>query len=220
MDVDAVAFDIDGTLYPNRQMYFNSALFSLSRLRFLNHYRKVRKTIRQIRPIKDFKSTQARLLSENMNISLEHAFQKIDSDIYRKWQKTFKRVRTYTHLVEILKKLHHNGYKLGVMSDFPIGGKLEYLGLSGVWDCIISSEDTGYLKPNPEPFYAVSSCLGLRSDRILYVGNNYDYDIIGAYRVGMKTAHLAREPAENSVADLTFRDYRELETALIGVPKS
>ena len=220
MDVDAVAFDIDGTLYPNRQMYFYSVLFSLSRLRFLKHYRKVRKTIRQTRPIEDFRLTQARLLSESMHISLEHACRRIDNDIYQKWQKTFKNVRTHPHLIETLKKLHRDGYKLGVMSDFPIGGKLEYLGLPGVWDCAISSEDTGYLKPNPEPFYAVSSHLGLPPDRILYVGNNYDYDIIGAHRVGMKTAHLAREPAENSVADLTFRDYRELETALVGVPKS
>ena len=217
MDVDAVAFDIDGTLYPNRQMYFTSILFSLGRLRFLKHYRTVRKAIRQMRPIDDFRTAQADLLSKHMKISAERARRIIENDIYKKWQKTFKYVRSFPHLYEVLEKLRQAGYKLGVMSDFPIGGKLDYLRLPDVWDCIISSEDTGYLKPNPEPFYAVSKCFSLSPDRILYVGNNYDYDMIGAHRVGMKTAHLARGPAPNSVADLTFNDYRELEAVLLGV---
>lgn len=220
MDVDAVAFDIDGTLYPNRQMYFNSVLFFLGRLRFLKHYRNVRKSIRNMRPIDNFRLTQADLLSKHMKITPESARLKIDKAIYQKWQKTFKSVRIFPHLYEALKTLHRARYKLGVMSDFPADGKLQYLRLPDVWDCIISSEDTGYLKPNPEPFLAVASCFDTTLERILYVGNNYEYDIVGAHRVGMKTAHLAREPVDGSVADLTFTDYRELESVLIGVAKA
>ncbi|MBT3272757.1 MAG: HAD family hydrolase [Spirochaetales bacterium] len=220
MNVDAVAFDIDGTLYPNSRMYLNSALFSLSRMRFLYHFRIVRKQIRDVRPLNDFRAVQANLLSERMKVPEKKAKERIEHAIYSRWQRVFRNIRPYPYLSDLLVRLKAEGYALGVMSDFPVGDKLAHLALPQVWDFIMTSEDTGYLKPNPEPFLALSSALGTVPGRILYVGNSYKYDIIGANRVGMKTAHIARESAENSVADITFDDYRTLEALLLDVART
>ena len=217
MDVRAVAFDIDGTLYPNRRMYTHSVWFSLSRPRFLWNFGKVRRSIRNVRPIEDFRALQDSLLARAMHIPVERAHRRIDRAVYRTWQKSFRRIRPYPYVRQFIGKLKEAGFPLGVLSDFPIGQKLEYLQLADLWTCVVSSEDTGYLKPNPEPFQRLAECLGCPPEKILYIGNSYEYDILGAHRVGMATAHLARESPEQTVADLTFSDYRELEAGLLQV---
>ena len=94
-----------------------------------------------------------------------------------------------------------------MLSDFPVERKLRYLGLDGYWDCALTSEETGYLKPNPEPFLAVAGRLGLPPEQIVFVGDKYLYDVLGAHRVGMRTAHLTRVPENHGVADFSFRGY-------------
>jgi FMN phosphatase YigB (HAD superfamily) len=37
-----------------------------------------------------------------------------------------------------------------------------------------------------------------------------DYDVVGAKGAGMRAAHLCRRPVRNSIADFSFRDYRQL----------
>ena len=214
MEIRAVAFDIDGTLYPYRRMYTHSLWFFLRRIRFLSHFSRMRRRIRTIRPIEDFRGTQAKLLSDIMAVTIERAREKIDRIVYRLWERSFRRIRPFSHLKALLQRLKNDGVPLGVLSDFPIGQKLSYLDLEGLWDCELSAEDSGYLKPNPEPFIKLAECLGISLENILYVGNNYNYDIIGAHRVGMATAHFSRHPADESVADLTFSDYRHLEEKL------
>jgi len=220
MDIDAVAFDIDGTLYPNSRMYLNSILFSLPRLRFLYYFRQVRMSVRSIRPVDDFRETQARLLADLMRISPARAGKRIERAIYCRWQRIFRHIRPFPYLSDFLLRLHSHGYALAVLSDFPVGDKLAHLNLPLVWDCVISSEETGYLKPNPEPFLFLASCLGTVPERVLYVGNSYTYDILGASKVGMKTAHLTKEPREASTADIVFDDYRMLEHLLLAAVRS
>ncbi len=220
MDIDAVAFDIDGTLYPNSRMYLNSVFFSLNKLRFLYYFRQVRLRIRSVRPLTNFREVQAQILADLMHIPYERAVNRIERAIYGRWQRIFRNIRPFPHLSEFLLGLKSRGYAIGVMSDFPAGDKLAHLKLPHVWDCVISSEETGYLKPNPEPFLFLASSLGTEPERVLYVGNNYDYDIVGAFNVGMKTAHLTRKPVGNSVADIVFENYRTLEHLLLDVVRS
>jgi putative hydrolase of the HAD superfamily len=175
MTIRAVAFDIDGTLYPNIMMYLRSVLFSLGTLRFLYHYGQVRKKIRTVRPIDDFRATQARMLAEALGIPEERAARMIHDRIYTRWQRIFRGMRPFPHLAEFLGKLREWNVKIGVLSDFPVGDKLEYLGLGIDWDCVISAEDTGYLKPNPEPFTRLAECFGVEPAEILFIGNNYEY---------------------------------------------
>lgn len=217
MDIDAVAFDIDGTLYPNSRMYLNSVLFSLPRLRFLYYFRQVRMRIRSVRPLDSFREAQAQILADLMGISYDRARNRIEQAIYTRWQRIFRHIRPFPFLSDFLLRLQSQGFPIGVMSDFPVGDKLAHLNLPQVWDCVISSEDTGYLKPNPEPFLALASSLGTVPERVLYVGNSYEYDIIGAFNVGMKTAHLSREIKGDSIADIVFDDYRTLERQLLDV---
>lgn len=210
MRIKAVAFDVDGTLYPNSIMYRRSIPFALAHPRLLSSYGRVRRRIRQVRPVSDFRSLQAELLSAELRVSRQRAAELVETLIYRKWELVLKRTPLFPGLREALAAFRAHKLKLAVLSDFPVERKLSYLGLEGIWDCELSAEESGYLKPNPEPFLMLCRCLDCEPANVLYVGNSYSYDVIGAYEIGMPTAHLCPKPEPNSVADLTFDDYRTL----------
>ena len=58
--------------------------------------------------------------------------------------------------------------------------------------------------------------LKISPEQIIYVGNEYKYDIIGAKKAGMKAAHLAQKPVPDSAADMTFSDFRDLQGYILG----
>lgn len=215
MMVEAIAFDADGTLYPDYRMYLRSIPFFLRHARLVRSFSRVRRRIRTIRPIEDFRALQAELLAKELGIGTDLAGELIDRHIYGTWQGLLNGIAAFPHLRELLAELRSEGYRLAVLSDLPVEQKLVHLGLDGLWDCAFSCEETGYLKPNPEPFLVLAERLGLPPERILYVGNNYRYDVIGATEVGMKSAHLSRRRRSGSRADVTFADYRELKRLLL-----
>lgn len=215
MRIQAVAFDLDGTLYPNYQMYLQSVPFFFAHPRLVRQFGRVRHRIRRIRPIPDFRRLQAELLASSLHLTAEEAFGLIERTIYGRWETTFRRIRPYPGARETLRIFRSEGLKTAVISDFPVDRKLRYLGLEDLVDCAFSSEEIGYLKPNPEPFRAVAECLALPTERILYVGNHYKYDILGAKEVGMRSAHLSRRKTVDSRADLTFSTYGELREAVL-----
>lgn len=207
MQIKAAVFDVDGTLYPNRLMYIKSVSFFLSYPRFTVHFGRIRSRVRSVRPIHDFQQLQTTLLAESMNITEAEAETFITKVMYREWEECLKGVRTYPRVKEVMHELKDEGVKIGVLSDFPIGRKLAYLGLDELVDYAASAEESGYLKPNPEPFLRVTEALGVPLKETLYVGNHYEYDVLGASRAGMKTAHLSKCARVGSAADFTFSDY-------------
>jgi putative hydrolase of the HAD superfamily len=215
MDIQAVAFDLDGTLYPNYKMYLRSVPFFVAHPRLVRHFGKIRRVIRTVRPIYNFRWLQAELLAGSLRISTAQAAELIERNIYGRWEETFRKISAYVGAREALQTLRAEGLRLAVISDFPVHRKLKYLGLDDLFDCAFSSEEIGYLKPNPEPFLSLAQRLSLPPDQIMYVGNNYKYDILGAREVGMRSAHLSRKRMIDSKADLTFTNYGELRDSIL-----
>jgi HAD superfamily hydrolase (TIGR01549 family) len=213
MSLKAVAFDVDGTLYPNRRFYIRVAPFTIGHLRVMIALGKVRKELREIAiepGIESFYRQQARLIARELNLDPSTAGQFLETRIYRGWEPIFKKVKPYAHLGEVLGDFHRLGLKLGILSDFPPQAKLGNLGLSGLWDAVVCSEEVGRLKPAKEPFDALLRALGTEPGETLYVGNSYRYDVKGAKAAGLRTAMVAPAWKRAREADFVFRDYREL----------
>ena len=70
--------------------------------------------------------------------------------------------------------------------------KVEALGLRSRARCVLVSEIDGWRKPAPEIFRAAATWLGIAPEAILFVGDHPEADIVGAARVGMRTAWLRR----------------------------
>lgn len=210
MRFQAIAFDVDGTLYPNAAMYRRSVSFALKNFSLLRAFSRARSEIREVRPVEDFKLLQAELVARELGSSPEHAAELIEHTMYVEWEKVLHQVPLFHGVKDLLSRLKSAGALLAVASDFPVKTKMGILGLDNFWDFELATEDTNYLKPNPEPFLEISRRFKLPPEQILYVGNSYEYDVLGAKGVGMAAAHLARFKPRKSLADFTFSSYKDL----------
>jgi len=220
-DIDAIAFDIDGTLYPNWGLYRRLGPFLLSSARFLVCFGKVRKEIRiwqETHPgesHRDFFGWQASLMAPYLGLSTAESQKLIDEKIYEGWKPLFTRVKPFPHLDGTFRVMKQAGLKIGLLSDFRPDQKGDIWGLAPQCDVIIGSEVSGALKPSPVPFKALAAALGVKCERILYVGNSVRSDVQGASAVGMKTACIINPIAAflgftARGADISFASYRQL----------
>jgi FMN phosphatase YigB (HAD superfamily) len=117
----------------------------------------------------------------------------LEKKVFHDWFQVFKNLKIFPGLKDLLEDLKKRQIPLGVMSDFPIRGRLQDLGVGDYWKIAFSSEDTGYLKPHRKPFEWISELMHVPIPNILYVGNSFRYDVLGAKSVGMMAAHVAKK---------------------------
>jgi putative hydrolase of the HAD superfamily len=216
--IDAIAFDIDGTLYPNHRILPSLVPKVLAHFKLVNAFRKARKIIRKEEFEGSFFDAQAKIISQILNEDEAVCKACVEQLIYRSWCDVFKKIKPFKNVRAVIEHFRSLGLKTAAMSDFPPHEKLRNLGLDGLWDVEIGSEFTGRLKPNPRPFYRLAEALGTPPERILYVGNSVTHDIKGASGVGMKTALIEPVPRLrfHGGALIVFRSYRQLECAVLG----
>lgn len=214
----AVAFDLDGTLYPNRALYVRLIPFIIRHFRLLQAMGKARDILRQRGKVDRFYETQAQLMASYLKEDPQKVYQKTEELIYRGWEPLFKDIRSFPYVEETLAEFKKAGLKLGLLSDFPPVQKLQYLGLSEYFDVILCSEEVGALKPDPFPFQVLAERLGCSPQQILYVGNSVPYDVKGAQRAGYSSALIDRRwwgfPCSGE-AQFIFKDYRQLRSYVL-----
>lgn len=213
--IKAVAFDIDGTLYPDRQLYLRLLPYFLKNFRFFVKYNKVRHILHRTAPLPDFFEYQARLLAGLMKIPVAQAHSRINETIYEGLKPYFLKVKPFPHIVETIDAFKNAGLKVAILSDFPPEQKGDLWGLKSKFDCILGSEKCGALKPSMYPFGILAQKLNLKPHEILYVGNSIKSDIRGARDAGMKTAYIMsfwRKILNKKLleADISFKNYRQL----------
>jgi len=214
--IAAVAFDLDGTLYPTYRLNVRLLPFLFRHGRLLSALGKARTIIRREQEQSpasarhDFYDYQARVTAGLLRAQPDQIKEKINNLIYRGWERHFSQIKLFPHVRELLDELRAAGLKLGLLSDFPPKVKLEKLGLARCWDAVLCSEDIGAIKPAIQPFIELSHTLGCPPEQMLYVGNSRRYDVAGAAQAGMKTAWLARPFVGKTKADFTFHNYRQL----------
>ena len=122
-------------------------------------------------------------------------------------------------------------YRLGVLSNWPLGVTIDrYLEAAG-WDrhlsAVVVSQREGVIKPHPGIFRIAEHALRIeRSDRarILHVGDDWAADVVGAKQAGWLAAYLTIRPEDSPLpasvrdgsveADLEVPSLEALERAL------
>ena len=122
----------------------------------------------------------------------------------------------YPRVNATLMALAKQGLKLGVVSDAPSREawmRLCYLNLHHMFDGVVTFDDTGVYKPAPEPFEFVCRLLDIKPEEAIMVGDWPQRDLVGAAKLGMKTAFARYGNAngvETSSADYELDDIHEL----------
>src|ERR1035437_6788001 len=70
--------------------------------------------------------------------------------------------------------------------------KLAHLGLLGRMRPVFTAEGLGVAKPNPRAFHLVCAHLALPPGRALYVGDDYEVDVLAARGAGLQAVYLDR----------------------------
>lgn len=238
-EIKAVAFDIDGTLYKELPFNLIVAPYFIFHLNFFLKYNKVRKELRLLQESKpvdsslssqdltlsdgvyrDFRLAQASLLAEKLKCTPEQAQAKIEKIVYSGLKKFYEKLAPYSGAVEFIRRLKENNLSVSILSDFPPEQKGEIWGIKSYCDFLLGSEQTGALKPSSYVFEKLREQLNISADEILYVGNNYKYDICGSKNAGMKAAWIVRKQKKSAekisrlqspAPDLIFTKYSDLE---------
>ena len=199
MDIKAICFDIDGTMYPlwmTRLFLIFTVFPSIS---LMHQTQKFRKAIREENGEKTepenqegYRERQALFVQKELHsiLPVEVIKDKIDSQFYKRIASIFSHIHPFAHLRETILFLKDQNIPIGTLSDFPIDHKLDALKVADIIDYSACTEESGYLKPHRAPFLYVGKMMGVPLKNILYVGDSYDKDIVGAHRVGMQTCLL------------------------------
>lgn len=104
---------------------------------------------------------------------------------------SLRRLQVFPQSMRLLKEL--KGYPLGVVSNGQrVFSEIElrYMDLFDHFQSVIFSSDLGFKKPDPRIFLEGARALGLNEEEVLYIGDNFENDIIPSVKLGMKAMHI------------------------------
>jgi len=137
-----------------------------------------------------FAQYQAMLLKE---AGIEPTGELIGNILSRMHKIKFNRV-LFDDVLPALAELKEKGLILGLISnvDSDITPLLDKLGLSQLLQVVVTSQETGYMKPQPEIFKEAARQADIKIQESMYVGDQYQIDALGAKKAGMQGVLLDR----------------------------
>jgi HAD superfamily hydrolase (TIGR01549 family) len=123
--------------------------------------------------------------------------------LLKRWFKLELKMALYDDVVTALDELKKRGLTLGLISnvDRDISATYDQLGLAKWLQLKITSQDVGFNKPRPEIFRAALNQAKVEPSEAIYVGDQYEIDVLGANRVGMRGILIDRHDFFGNVTD-------------------
>jgi HAD superfamily hydrolase (TIGR01549 family) len=109
--------------------------------------------------------------------------------------------------------------RLGIVSNHRRKGQLEKLraiGLADRFDVLVTSEEAGSAKPDPEIFAMALDRLGLARDEALMIGDSWPADILGARAAGLVAVWFNRRrlPSPDPSLAVELASFRPTSSAV------
>ncbi|MFL2994469.1 MAG: HAD-IA family hydrolase [Candidatus Neomarinimicrobiota bacterium] len=155
------------------------------------------------------------------DVFLENSIGHVDNKFLAAGIVAYRRAReanllAYPNVNKTLIKLTKLGMKLAVVSDAPSREawmRIYYLNLHHFFDVVITFDDSGERKPSAIPFEMALKKLGLKPQSSLMIGDWPERDVVGAKKIGMRTAFAVYGDTfgtKVSGADWDIKDISEL----------
>jgi putative hydrolase of the HAD superfamily len=120
------------------------------------------------------------------------------------YKEVYRERKTFPEVYGVLQQLSQWGICMGIISNTtnPVFMKeleLKDSGLKKYFDFTIYSSGLPFRKPHPSIFQLAISHFELEPHEILFVGDSLSLDILGAHKVGMKTAWINRRNEQTDI---------------------
>lgn len=104
--------------------------------------------------------------------------------------------KPYPETVPVLTALRQRGYLLGLITNWDRTARevLARTGLEPLFPVVVVSSEAGVEKPDPRIFRLACESARLSPEEIVYVGDNYYDDVLGAEAVGARGILINRHP--------------------------
>jgi putative hydrolase of the HAD superfamily len=100
----------------------------------------------------------------------------------------YMEIKPHAGLHEVLGKLSASGVKLGIVTngyESDLEKILPKLSLQVSFDVLVAADTIGKKKPDPEIFLYAVRMLGVKPNEVVFVGDEYEIDYIGAKEAGL-----------------------------------
>ena len=164
------------------------------------------------------------------DVFLEQSLGYVDNKYLAAGVVAYRRAReanllAYPNVNRTLIDLTKLGVKLAVVSDAPSREawmRIYYLNLHHFFDAVITFDDSGERKPSSVPFEMALKKLNLEPKYSLMIGDWPERDVVGAKKIGMRTAFAVYGDTfgtKNSGADWDINDISQLTSIIREVNK-
>ena len=223
--IQAIVFDLDDTLYPERT-------YVLSGFRAVSTWAEEHLGIPQHQGFAELRRLfDQGVRGDTFNRWLDsHEINPDDwvTQMVQVYREHNPQIAPYPEVPELLQRLRPR-YRLGLVSDGYAEvqrRKLATLGLTSCFDVLVFSDEWGReaWKPNSWPFEIILERLGITGPEAVYVADNPSKDFLGAREVGMWTVRVRRwdglyshlePPAFEYAPDVEIETLSDLETTLM-----
>jgi len=131
------------------------------------------------------------------------ASQELIAGILKKWMHFDLKMVLFDDVIPALTHLRELGLILGLISnvDRDITSLYQELGLSAWLQVVVTSQEVGFNKPQPEIFQEALKQAGVKPSEAIYVGDQHQIDVVGANEAGMRGILLDRGGYFEGVTD-------------------
>lgn len=184
----AVIFDLDGTLYENKELLKKQVEVAVNILAAYNKwgYEEAYLSYVDLRNSMAGKlgyipSTTAVIIEHDipLRVFLKSASEAYDAELYLERDKTLHDVLLSLSKSCLLAVVSNNNKK-------QLSKILEKLGIYSLFSLMLSLDDTGLIKPNPDLYKIVCDRLSVNPKNCLVVGDRWDIDLAPAKTLGME----------------------------------
>lgn len=213
--ISAVLFDIDNTLYSyapcdiaGQEAMYHAFLCEvkskMTRAEFDQLLAKAKMNVKQ--HLKGTAACHNRMLYAQQICELAGCFSAERAlKLYNAyWDAFLDKMKLFDGIEELFSELKKKNIKIGFCTDLTAQiqmRKMIKLGISTVPEAVVTSEESGIEKPSDIPFRLLMMKLRVDPEHTVMIGDDYEKDILGAERAGIRAIQIGPKCAYQIHAD-------------------
>lgn len=221
--MSVVMFDLYGTLIEEEEYDYNRALRWMADTYFDARFEELqdlscrfKTAYMRTRAVSNAETSfraQLMMFEKALNHKLKDNYTVVEAGFIR----IFRKEKLKDGATSLLRMLHDCKTSIIVLTNSLFSGEnlkthLATIGIGDLIEAVYSSADAGYRKPSPQVFRYALAKIGIHdASQVIFVGDSYEKDYIGAYASGLRPLLVS---SSHKYADFAFANLQAIESYL------